>query len=107
MPALMHLIHFKICGVIIVPVWPATSFWLSIFPDGCHLANWAVKWLRFRPGIISDINIRSMTFKNPLTFDLLAIQFNFKGEAEIFKPNVSPGFCLQQGCDVCSRELII
>ena len=106
-PSLMHLSHFKICGVIIVPVWPATSFWLSIVPDGCHFAGWVVKWLRFRPGIVSDINIRSMTFKNPLTFDLLALQFNFKGDTEIFKPNVSPRFCLRQGCDVCSRELTI
>ena len=101
-PALLHLNLFKTRGVIIVPVWPASSFWLSIVPDGCHLAAWAVKWLRFRPGIVSDINIRSMTFKNPLHFDLMAIQFDFSLEGQIFSPNISPAFCLRQGCVICS-----
>ena len=101
-PALIHLNLFKTRGVIIVPVWPASSFWLNILPDGRHLAVWAVKWLRFRPGIVSDVNIRSMTFKNPLNFDLIAIQFDFSREGQIFAPNVSPAFCLRQGCVICS-----
>ena len=55
--ASLHLSHFKTHGVN-VPMWPASSFWLSIVRDGCHLAVWAVKWMQFRPGMVSDINIR-------------------------------------------------
>ena len=101
-PAVCHLSHYKARGVIIVPVWPASSFWLSIVPDGRHLANWAVKWMRFRPGIISDINIRSQTFKNPLNFDLIAIQFDFGLGGQGMGPNQSPDFCLCKGCFLCS-----
>lgn len=100
-PSLIHLSHFRVRGVIIIPVWPASSFWLSIVPDGRHLARWAVKWMRFRPRTVSDVNIRSQTFRNPLTFDILGIQFDFSSGDQIFEPNESPEFCLRQGCNVC------
>ena len=100
-PTIMHLSFFKTHGVIIIPVWPSSSFWLSICPDGAHLAGWAVKWMRFRPRIVSDINIKSTTFKNPLCFDLMAILFDFSLTGQLFEANQSQGFCLHSGCDLC------
>ena len=100
-PAILHLAHFKVSGLFLVPFWPASSFWLRIVPDGCHLVGWVESFLRFRPGIVSDVNIRSMTFKNPLNFDILALKFDFKN-ANCWGPRIEPRFCLHYGCDLCS-----
>ena len=100
-PAILHLAHFKVSGLFLVPFWPASSFWLRIVPDGCHLVGWVESFLRFRPGIVSDVNIRSMTFKNPLNFDILALKFDFKN-ADCWGPRIEPRFCLHYGCDLCS-----
>ena len=99
--AILHLAHFKVSGLLLVPCWPASSFWLTIAPDGRHLAAWAESFLQFRPGIVSDVNIRSMTFKNPIKFDIVAIKFDFNNGG-LMGPRVEPKFCLQHGCDLCS-----
>lgn len=101
-PVILHLAHFKSRGLIIIPAWPSASFWLRIVPDGKHLAGWAERFLRFRPGMISDINIQSGTFKSPLTFDLLVIKFNFDSWRDLYGPSLSPQTCLSYGCDYCN-----
>ena len=62
---------------------------------------WAESFLQFRPGIVSDVNIRPMTFKNPPKFVILAIKFDFNNGG-MMGPRVEPKFCLQHGCDLCS-----
>ena len=100
-PAILHFAKFQASGLLLVPVWPSSSFWLSVCPDGRHLAGWAVRFLRFRPGIISDINIRSTTFKNPLHFDLLVIKFCFAEGRDVFEADQSRIKCIFSGCDIC------
>ena len=39
---LLHFLKFECRGLLLVPVWPASSFWTLIAPDGVHLARWAV-----------------------------------------------------------------
>ena len=99
---ILHLAHFKSNGLIIIPAWPSASFWLRIAPDGRHLAGWAERFLRFRPGMVSDINIQSGTFKSPLTFDILAVKFNFNAGRDLYGPRLSHETCLNYGCDDCN-----
>ena len=101
-PVILHLAHFKSKGLIIIPAWPSASFWLKIAPDGRHLAGWAEKFLRFRPDMVSDINIQSGTFKSPLTFDILAVKFNFNARRDLYGPRLSHETCLSYGCDDCN-----
>ena len=46
--ALMHLVFWKAAGVMVIPVWPRSSFYPFFFPDGKHLASWVVDvmWIR-------------------------------------------------------------
>ena len=73
-----HFAKYKVFGLLVVPVWKASSFWMRLVPDGKHLPIWARKFLMFKPnGFISDSAIISRTFKNPPTFDMLVILFDF------------------------------
>ena len=100
-PAILHFAKFQTSGLLVVPVWPSSSFWLSVCPDGRHLAGWAVRYLRFRPGIIADINIRSTTFKSPLHFDLLVIKFCFAEGKDVFEADQCRIKCIFSDCDTC------
>ena len=101
-PVILHLAHFKSRGLLIVPAWPSASFWMKIVPDGRHLARWGEKFLRFRPGMVCDINIRNQCFKSPLSFDLIVIRFNFNSSGNLFEPRLETENCLRYGCDICS-----
>ena len=39
---LLHFLKFEARGLLLVPVWPAASYWTLIAPDGVHLARWCV-----------------------------------------------------------------
>ena len=45
---ILHLAMFRVTGLLVVPVWPSSSFWSSIAPVGRHLPTWAVRRVRFR-----------------------------------------------------------
>ena len=102
---LHHLQSFQVSGLILVPVWPSASFWNNLVPDGVHLACWAKQFLIFKPvGFVCDPNVTSHTFKNPPTFQMLAIEFDFGGVMEnvMFASNRSQKICLEFGCDKCT-----
>ena len=44
---ILHLAMFRVTGLLVVPVWPSSSFWSSIAPVGRHLPTWAVRRVRF------------------------------------------------------------
>ena len=100
---ILHLAMFRVTGLLVVPVWPSSSFWSSIAPDGRHLPTWAVRRLRFRASFLSDPEIVSSTFKNPPTFDTLVIKFDFSAvsESELSVPNLVPNNCILGGCSLC------
>ena len=102
---LHHLQLFQAQGLLLLPVWPSCSFWNNFVPDGSHLPCWAVKFLIFKPlAFICDPNVTSSTFKNPVNFDMMAINFNFMGVGEdlMFVSNKIKENCLGFGCAGCS-----
>ena len=102
---LHHFQTYQVSGLIIVPVWPSASFWNNIVPDGVHLACWAKQFMLFMPeGFVCDPNVTSHTFKNPPTFRLLAIKFDFSGvsEAHMFDCSRLYNTCLEFGCCACA-----
>ena len=102
---ILHLAMFGVSGLLVVPVWPSSSFWPNIAPDGRHLPAWAVRTLKFRASFLSDPEIVSSTFKNPPTFDTLVINFDFSSvlESDFFIPNLQSNNCLLGGCDMCQH----
>ena len=103
----MHFRLYKAVGLIVLPLWPSCSFFNFVFPDGKHPGPWAISLLRFRPsGFICDPCVKSSTFKNNPTFDIVAIHFNFKlCDFDCFSKALPvPELCLEWGCELCSRN---
>ena len=100
---ILHLAAFGVSGLLVVPVWPSSSFWPNIVPDGQHLPIWSVKYLRFRASFVCDPEIYSTTFKNPPTFDSLILKFNFSEvqDSDLFTPHLVPENFLDSGCELC------
>ena len=108
--AILHLSKFGAQGLLVIPYWPAGSFMVNILPDGAHFAPWCEKFLRFRPsGWCHDINIRSTTFRNPVTFDILVLKFDFKrvNPSNFFSSIVARNVCVNHGCKKCLPDLCI
>ena len=103
---IIHLAIHKAKGLLIVPHWPGSSFYLNIVPDGKHFSKWVIKFLKFRPtGFCYDVNIRSSTFKqSPSTFDMIILHFDFSivNEFNFHHADVSRTKCIDHGCDKCS-----
>lgn len=100
--SILHLNKFQSRGLLVIPVWRASSFWMKIVPDGKHLCSWSKKFLLFKPsGFISDSAIISSTFKNPPTFDMLVILFDFSAvrrDENIFVPLIKRENCIADDC---------
>ena len=105
--SLLHLRKFGASGVLVMPLWPSCSFFNFVFPDGRHPGSWALSMIRFRPeGFLWDPCIKSQTFKNNPTFDVLAINFSFRlCEWNCFsRAAINYQLCLDWGCDLCSMK---
>ena len=100
---ILHLHQFGVRGLLIIPYWPSCSFWTNVAPDGRHVASWGQQILRFRPsGWLWDSNIRSQTFQNPPSFDIVVIKFDFSNVNDLNVSKVSPTNCVSFGCHRCS-----
>jgi hypothetical protein len=66
----------KARGVLVVPCWPPSHYWPSLFPDGRHSSNMVVAFKRFRPGCTTGEDVSSFTFKGVPKFDLLMCELS-------------------------------
>ena len=104
---LLHLRKFRATGVLVIPLWPSCSFFNFVFPDGKHPGSWALSLLRFRPeGFVCDPCIKSSTFKNSPSFDIVAIHFSF-AQCEwdcFYRSRTDISLCLDWGCVSCTMS---
>ena len=104
--SIIHFNRFKARGVLVIPMWFSSVFWNNILEDGSHFSNWVQKWMIFKPsGFISDPAINSTTFKNPVTFKMLVVEFDFSVISErdnIFISSPQRHLCIHNGCSNCS-----
>lgn len=101
---LLHFRRYRAYGVLVLPMWPSCSFFNFVFPDGKHPGSWAVSLIRFRPeGFLWDPCVRSSTFKNNPSFDVVAIHFSFLncGDDCFSSALRDPALCLDWGCFRC------
>ena len=102
---ILHLAKFMTKGVLIIPLWRSASFWNNVFPDGKHGCWWMKELMTFKPsGFISDSEIISTTFKNPVNFSMLAVKFDFSDilfRENIFSSELRQEICVIKGCNMC------
>ena len=98
--ALRHLSFFKASGVLVIPVWPRSSFFGWFFPDGNHAALWCLKMLKISPCFVSSLSVGPV-FKGKKDFDTVAMEFAFQVCPLSRSPNFHVDFCLLGGCSKC------
>ena len=47
--AIKHFVSFDVAGVLILPIWPRSVWYLWFFPDGRHCASWVQRIFMFNP----------------------------------------------------------
>lgn len=106
--AVNHLKNQRVTGVVLVPVWPRSSFFSFFFPDGKHLASWvvAVKWTR--PYFVCGPLVTSKFMRGWKSFDTALIKVDFRNfkDDKFFTSNVGNIWCREGGCEMCQVDKI-
>ena len=104
--AVEHLAVHKAKGVILVPVWPRSSFFTFFFPDGMHLASWVVRCLWVRPYYITGPYVKSNGLRGRKKFSTVLLEANFNDFKDSwYAPNVLPDWCRKGGCHRCNNGM--
>ena len=104
--AVMHLVFWKATGVMVVPVWPRSSFYPFFFPDGKHLARWAVDVMWTRPYFVCGPLVQSKCLRGWKSFDTAIIQVDFRcfNMDQFYEPMLNAKWCRNGGCSACERN---
>ena len=87
-------------GVLCVPVWRSSPFWLVLVPDGTHFANVVQNFSFFSPKYVTGGAVKSKMFRGIPHWETLAIYIS-SDVAEPLAANFSVQFCLKKGCALC------
>ena len=99
---LLHLQKFQAKGLVLLPLWPAASWFCTIFPEG-HLPNFVKSFLIFKPFFLAHNQATSGVFRGNSSFDCIALQVNFNNlTSEIsWEPVFHINNCIKKGCFKC------
>jgi hypothetical protein len=101
---IIHTIkHIVLCGgagVMVVPMWPAASFWHFLCSDGRHLnrlfLNSVAAHLELRSGPL----VKSKMFSGVPSFKMLVLYFD-AGISRPMHSDVCRDSCMLDGCEMC------
>ena len=104
--AVMHLMFWKACGVVVIPVWPRSSFFPFFFPDGKHLAMWVVDVLWTRPFFVCGPLVESSCLRGYKSFDTVMVKADFRDfdMALFYTPRLDAKWCREGGCFGCDEK---
>ena len=83
-------------GVFIIPLWPTSVWYNSIFFDGAHCFDWVQKLLVFTPKFKF-----TSCFAEHVTFSWAALHFDFRKSSLGERDVTSRDLCLLGGCGYC------
>ena len=100
--AVQHLAVHKAKGVILVPVWPRSSFFTFFFPDGMHLPEWVVGYLWVKPYFITGPYVTSNGLRGRKKFSTVLLKADFTiFDGSFYEPKLLPEWCRKGGCYRC------
>jgi hypothetical protein len=99
--AVWHLQGEGVTGVILVPVWPASSFFTFFWPDGRHAADWVEEVLLVKPHFICSPLVTSRAMRGRRPFQTAVMKVDFTGRARSGWSDLRPSLCLLGGCSKC------
>ena len=95
--------HFKLyetTAVMVVPIWPASTFFSSFFPDGRHAASFVTKMRRLQPIFICGPLVKSNGMRGRKNYVTAILKVDFRRGA-VRRRQKSEEFCVFGGCGDC------
>ena len=101
--AVLHLANQKVSGVVLIPVWPRSSFFSFFFPDGMHLASWVTQTKWIRPYFVCGPLVTSKFLRGWKKFDTVLAKADFSrfDLKEFYTPKLGAMWCRNGGCYLC------
>jgi hypothetical protein len=102
--AVWHLQEQQVSGVILVPIWPKSSFYSFFWPDGRHPAYWVEAMLVVKPFFICGplVTGRGLRGRRPFYSAVLKVSFLADRRSRGGGVNLRPDLCLRGGCHYCT-----
>ena len=98
--AMRHFQKFGVTAVIIVPVWPNSSFFSVFWPDGRHSADFATKVTYIQPTFLCGPLVTSTGMRGKKSYQTAAMLVDFR--ASRASSSLLGESCLLGGCVACS-----
>ena len=101
--AALHLEEQGVAGVMVVPVWPSSSFFSFFWPDGRHCAGWVVDMMLVRPAYVCGPHVKLGAFRARGSFFTAVLKVDFvrySGEG-FHVARCCRHLCLKGGCVGC------
>ena len=101
--ATLHLREQGVAAVMVVPVWPASSFYSFFWPDGRHCAEFVEDMMIVQPHFVCGPLVRSKSFRGRRSFytAVFKVSFRGKGSKRLHRSRVERLLCLEGGCREC------
>ena len=101
--AVCLLASYSACGVVLLPVWPRSSFFSFFFPEGKHLPGWVTAVLRVEPTFVAGPLVTNKFFRSTSSWLCLLLKVDFADFdfSDFYLPKLEPSHCLQGGCEAC------
>ena len=100
--AMLHFRRYKVAAVMVVPVWPTSSFFSIFWPDSTHAAKCVTKVLLVQPEFICGPRVTEQVMRGRRSFLTAVMKVDFRGE-RVVQEGGWREFCLQGGCQKCTR----
>ena len=95
--------HFKLYGtsaVMVVPIWPSSTFFSSFFPDGTHAARFVTMMRKLQPIFICGPLVKSNGMRGRKSYVTAILKVDFRRGA-FRRQQESEEFCVLGGCRGC------
>lgn len=98
--ALRHFEKFACSAVMVVPVWPNSTWYTVFWPDGRHAATFIQKMILIKPYFICGPLVASTGMRGLKSYQTAVVQVDFRAARR--GAAGGRGLCLQGGCEKCA-----
>ena len=98
-PGTPNKVHLQVTAVIVIPIWPTSSFYNVFWPDGQRTAPFVTTMIATQPFFICGPLVNGIRMQGRRQYKTAIMHVNFKRNAPNNPPDSSR--CLQGGCEWC------
>ena len=96
--AMQQMKDQEVRAIFVIPVWPASTFFSSFFPDGVHALKSVQKMLFIDPRFICGEQVTSHIMRGKEPYQTVVLELDFRRSAPVKPARVR---CLKKGCNIC------